>query len=316
MNIFSISRSRRGAAAVLLATVALLPTGCTILTKSQREAVADFSKAASNYGTLPGEPIRAYGQATRFDRLLNVSARDFQVEAARVNAWDEIGKALQANARFGEAAKQADAALDVLDDYVAVLGLLASDEFTTALEKSAKDLGSSVDKGIKAYNKNFLPAGQKELALVGSTVAAAVRGAGGIYLRYRQAKLLRACVLAGNEVVERLTADIVTLMRGKMIPYLTEANARLGDDFKNAARQARDLPLSTIQEVAAQVERTGNAQKLAEAAAKSAESLAKAHQELAKELTSRKKLKDRIEQIQVLADEIKAAQKLKKSLEK
>ena len=105
-------------------------------------------------------------------------------------------------------------------------------------------------------------------------------------------------------------------MRDKVKPYLTQANERLGDDFKNAARQAKDLPLGTIQEVALNVERSENAFQLAEAAAKASESLAASHKKLAAELTSRKSIKDRIQEIQVLADEIKAAQKLQKTLSK
>jgi hypothetical protein len=301
----------------LLLPLAALQPGCAVLTKSQRAEVAAFAKVASNYGTLPGEPIRSYGQATRFDRLLNVSARDFQSESARTNAWAEIARAIETDRKFDEAARQADAALDVLDQYVEILILLSSDQFTDALDKSARELGASLDKGIKTYNQTFLlPAGRKEMALVGATVAAAGRGAGGIYLRHRQAKLLKNAVITADPMVTVLSHDIATLMRNKVKPYLTQAGERLGDDFKNAARQARDLPLATIQEVALQVERTQNAFKLAEAAAQAAESLAASHKTLAAELTARKSIKDRIQEIQALADEIKAAQKLQKDLKR
>lgn len=294
-----------------------LQPGCAVITKSQRAEVAAFARVASNYGTLPGEPIRSYGHATRFDRLLNVSARDFQSESARTNAWVEIAKAVEMDKKFDEAARQADAALDVLDQYVEILTLLSSDEFTDALDKSAKELGGSVDKGIKTYNKAFLvPKGKKELAPVGATVAAAVRGAGGIYIRFRQARLLKNAVVTADPVVAALSHDIAALMRDKVKPFLTQANERLGDDFKNAARQAKDLPFGTIQEVALQVERSQNAFQLAEAAAKASESLAASHKKLAVELASRRSIKDRIQEIQVLADEIKAAQKLQKSMRK
>ncbi|MSU33756.1 MAG: hypothetical protein EXS36_01315 [Pedosphaera sp.] len=302
--------------ALILSLIGLQPS-CAVITKSQRAEVAAFAKVASNYGTLPGEPIRSYGHATRFDRLLNVSAHDFQSESARTNAWAEIAKAIETDKKFDEAARQADAALDVLDQYVEILTLLSSDEFTDALDKSAKELGASVDKGIKSYNQTFLvPKGQKELAPVGATVAAAVQGAGGIYIRYRQAKLLKNAVVTANPVVAALTHNIAGLMRDKVKPYLTQANERLGDDFKNAARQAKDLPFGTIQEVAFQVERSQNAFQLAEAAAKASESLAASHKKLAAELTSRKSIEDRIQEIQALADEIKAAQKLQKALSK
>lgn len=58
--------------------------GCAVLTKSQVKEVKAFAEVSQKYGTLPGEPIRAYGHIVRTDRILNVSARDFSEEDARI----------------------------------------------------------------------------------------------------------------------------------------------------------------------------------------------------------------------------------------
>ena len=300
--------------ALLLATLPVLAfqTGCAVITKSQKAEVASFAKVAANYGTLPGDSIRVYAEAARFNWLVNVSARNFESETARTDGWTAIGKALEVETSFKAAAGQADAALDILDDYSALLTRLSSDESTAALDKSTRDLGASIDKGIKTYNKTF----GKDLSLIGGTVAAGIQGAGGLFIRFRQARLLKDTVLAADPVVASLSQDISTLMHSKVKGYLTNVNDQLENNFKVAAQRSGHLPLETIQQVARRVESTHAGQALAESAAKAADHLASSHHQLAQIVQKRQSLKQSIEEIQVAADEIKAAQKIRKDLSK
>ena len=60
----------------------LLSTGCAVLTKSQVKEVQAFAVVAKEYGALPGDPIRVYGEAVRSDRILSVATRDFSTDKA------------------------------------------------------------------------------------------------------------------------------------------------------------------------------------------------------------------------------------------
>ena len=123
----------------------LLPTGCSVITPSQKAEVAAFAKVSAQYGTLPGEPIRAYGQSIRFDRLMIVSSRNFESETSRNEAWIQVGKALEMETGFNSVANQADAALGILDDYSSLLTRLSSDQFTSALDPGSRDLGTALE---------------------------------------------------------------------------------------------------------------------------------------------------------------------------
>jgi len=288
----------------------LLQTGCSVITASQKAEVAAFAKVSAQYGTLPGEPIRAYGQAIRFDRLMIVSSRNFESETSRNDAWIHIGKALEMEAGFNSVANQADAALGILDDYSSLLTRLSSDQFTSALDQGTRDLGAALDKGIATYNRTF----GKSLSPVGATLAAGIRGAGGIFVRIQQARLLKEAVLAADPMVTALSLDIRRLMESRIKERLTNAQERLGDDFKTAAQRRGSLPLETIQQVAHQLEANQAALRLADSAAKAAEHLAESHRKLAVLVRKRQSLRQRIEDIQSLAEEIKAARKIRSDL--
>jgi hypothetical protein len=317
MEPLSYPRTKPARVGLLLAgtALAIFLCGCAVLTKSQFTATASFARATTNYTVLPGGAILSYAEVNRFNRLLDVSAGDFQDDTARQRAWTNILKALKVEGDFKAVADHADAALGILDRYSALLTLLSSDVFTDALETDAAALGKSVDADIAAYNANFRQ-GKDDLKPAGSIVAAVVRGGGGIFLRARQARLLRDTVANAAPTIELLTAEVSDLMLVKVKPVLVLAEDRLGDSFQTAAQRSPTLPLSTVTATADTVARIHTAEQLCGAAAKLARRYAAAHGKLAGELTRRKTLKGRIEEIQMLADEIKAAQTLKNSLDK
>jgi hypothetical protein len=247
--------------------------------------------------------------------MLIVSSRNFSDEQAREKAWEEIKKASHVTPAFEEAASQADQALSVLDTYVNLLSTLTSDEFSDSLEKGATELGKSLDKGIKTYNDAFRTPKQKaELKPVGAAVAQAVAGGGGIFIRYRQAQLLKQHVKEADPLVATLMGDVQELVLQVVKPHLERLRERLQADFTTAAQRAEKLPLATVVAIAEAMENLEKASKLCDAAAGSAKRYTQAHAKLAQALSERRHLKQRIEEIQVLADEIKAALKVGRQL--
>lgn len=115
-------------------------------------------------------------------------------------------------------------------------------------------------------------------------------------------------------MVTTLSLDIRHLMESRLKERLTNAEERLGDDFKTAAQRRGSLPLETIQQVAHQLEANQAALRLADSAAKAAEHLAESHRKLAVLIRKRQSIRQRIEDIQSLADEIKAARKIRSDL--
>jgi hypothetical protein len=251
------------------------------------------------------------------DRILNVSARNFSDPDAREAGWKELQKANLFAAAFQSTAKEADAALDVLNKYADLLVTLSSDEFTDSLDATSKSLGKSLDKAVKQYNESFRKPQQKsELGLIGGSVAAVIRGGGGIWIRHRQAKYLKEYVTAAQPVVMDLTAEVQVLMTNKVMTELSELEDRFKEDFKTAAGRLQHLSLETLQTMADTQRKISSARDLCKSAASAAGKFAAAHSKLAENVSRRQNLKSRIEEIMALADEIKKAQKLQKDLSK
>ncbi|MHB8522353.1 MAG: hypothetical protein ACYDH9_16555 [Limisphaerales bacterium] len=295
----------------------VLGGGCAVLTKSQVQEVKAFARAAENYGTLPGQPIRVYASVDRVDRVMIVSARNFSEPDAREKGWEELQKANASSSAFEAIATQTDRALDILNTYAELLITLTSDQFTDSLETGAKALGTSLDQAITRYNEGVRqPKGASPLGLIGGTVAAVVRGGVGVGIRHRQARYLKAYVTAAQPVMGDLTADVRTLMTNEVLTAVNELESRFKDDFKTAAGRRQTMSLDTLESVADAQEQIRRARELCHSAATAAGKFSAAHARLAQDLSHRKTLESHIAEIEALADEIKQAKKLRSELGK
>jgi hypothetical protein len=296
--------------AVLLAIMLL--SGCAVLTPSQVKEVERFAQATQGYGALPGAVISMYGEGAEENRLLAVTGYTFRPgDKTADQALQDMKSARQRRQEFAAAAKRADEALEILNIYAAALTILTSDDFTTSLDESATAVGKSLDRAIGAYNDSY----QKDFSLIGSAAAQIVRGAGGIYLRYKQTVLLKEYVGLADPLIEALTRDVEDIIRDKVSPHLKDLTARVEREFINSANHQGRLDLSTVVRINQIFYRLEGAESLADAAISSAKRYGDAHRALKEALGKKQDLKGVIEQTTVLADEVKAARKLKKKFE-
>jgi len=287
--------------AALLAITLL--SGCAVLNPSQVKEVGRFAEATQGYGTLPGAVISVYGEVAEENRLLAVTAAAW--------ALKDMKSARQRHREFNEAANQADEALEILNLYASALTILTSDDFNTSLDESATAVGKSLDKAIAAYNDSY----QKDFSLIGSAAAQIVRGAGGVYLRYKQTVLLKEYVGLADPLIGALTKDVEDMIQDKISPNLKNLMTRVEREFINSANHHGRLDLGTVVRINQIFYRLEGAESLAEAAVSSAKRYREAHRALKEALSKKQDLKGVIEQITVLADEVKAARKLKKNFE-
>lgn len=296
--------------------MSLLGSGCAVLTKSQVAEVKSFAAVAHNYGTLPGEPIRLYAAASRYSRLVTAASSYLTNDIGRDRAWDRLTKANAAEKDFTEIANQADATLDVITQYADVLLQLTSDDYANALDAAAASGGKALDKAITAYNEAFNKSGGKKLGLVGSTVAGVIRGAGGVGIHAKQAKYLKEYVIQGEPVINAIGHDVSLLATNKMLPHLDALEKQLRDDFFAAGNRFELLDPLVFQETADTVRNIGAARELCRLAASAASKMSAAHAKLRERVSRRHELKDYIEEIQALADDIIKADKVRRSLKK
>jgi len=296
---------------VLLLLIMLI-SGCAVLTPSQVKEVGRLAEATQGYGALPGAVISMYGEVAEENRLLAVTGYTFRAgDETAGQALEDMKSARQRHREFTTAAAQANEALEILNLYASALTILTSDSFTASLDESATAVGKSLDKAITAYNDSY----QKDFSLIGSVAAQVVRGAGGIYLRYRQTVLLKEYVGLADPLIEALTRDVEEIIRDKVSPHLKNLTVRVEREFINSANHHGRLDLSTVVRINQIFYRLEGAESLADAAVSSAQRYRDAHRALKEALGKKQDLKGLIEQITVLADEVKAARKIKKNFE-
>lgn len=304
---------------VLCLIFTLTASGCAVLTQSQVAEVREFAKATRGYSELPASVIEAYRDVRAGSIMLQTATNTYTKEEDAERAWDDIIHSHKFSEGLTIQADKLRKALSILDTYASLLMSLSSDVFTDEFEKNALQLGKEMDEGIETYNEKF----NKELGSIGAAAAAVIRATGGIYIRHKQAELLKLYVEEADGMINELTADIEIFLD----PFLTKSGNvesilqaelnKLKDLFITEADQSKDnLQLSTIKAVADMIEKVGDAKKLAEICKTSTEKYRLAHAELKHALSKKQTVKERIEEIQSLVGEIKAARKLKKSLEK
>lgn len=302
--------------------------GCSVLTKNQVKEVNKFAVAAKGYTEMPATVITEHARIRKVKQVLKASGA-YKPETA-VKAL-EIGVAQ--DFALVERGKRADAALAVLKDYAELLLMLTSDQFTTDLQAASESLGKSIDRGISQYNKLQ----GDDLSLFGSKVAAAVRGVGGLYIRREQEKALKHALESANQVIPTMMESVQEMMLvyldGNQVKKVEEVLGRrmapsaLGgilsaekveviDLYKNAVqhfsnRQPPSLPML----VADEMEASDTTAELAARAIIAADSFNRAHLKLVEAVKEKRDLAQAIEEIQVLADQVKSAIAVKKKIE-
>ena len=301
----------RATQVVFLAVCFVALTGCAVLTTSQVQEVKRFGDASNAYTQLPGALASSYGALVRDSSLLSLSKDTFSADdpTKADKAWDEIVKAYQVEQTFAADGKQMDGALSVLGEYSKILSQLVSDDYTDALGASTARLGTSLDSLTDAYNK--LKPSSSPLPSVGGDIAEAIRLAGGLYIRHRQAMVLRDTIEKANPLVQGLMEDVQKISANMAADYAAYEATHLETPFKEVADKRGMLPVETMAMVYDDLSRARAGEKLAEEVGKGAVTYAAAHQALFDKTRTRTDLTELIPEIQTFLNEVKAAQDVK-----
>lgn len=295
---------------------------CAVLTPSQVAEVKKFAKASEEYSVVPGSLATSYGILLRNNKLLSLSRHSYGTAAGSgvdtsrsIKSWDEVKNAYRVEHDFNDAGRKLDAALSVLKEYSKVLTLLASDQYTEALGKSAVELGKSIDSATDAYNDKYRSG--DPLAMIGGDIGRIIRGAGGIYIRHRQAEILKETVKKADPVIQALMADVEDLAVNRFKPdFINYENNYLAPTFQSVLNSRHEADPSLLSAVYDDLARTRAGVALSDEVASAARAYARAHRSLVEKTRSKMHLKEAIEEIKVLSKEVSAANTTKIAIEK
>ena len=291
-----------------LSVAILALAGCSILTKSQVAEVSKFAKAANSYTALPGAVLKAEADMWEARELLDVSITTSD------HGWDAITRARSQSDRLYSDAERVDSALGILKIYGEQLTLLVSDKPVTDLDKSAEDLGKSLDGAIALYNKSY----GTTFSSIGGWAAAGISAAGRLYIRHKQQVLLRQYVDQAQPMIEKLNKD-TTRFTDVIIEQIKSQEEDLHSSYKNVAdtfKGAGGIPVSTVQSVRDAYREGQQALKLAPICKKAANDYSAAHAKLRQAISEKRNLTGAIEEIEALEQELEAANKVRENLSK
>lgn len=308
---------------LILILTCVITSGCAVLTRSQVKEVEKFAKASESYSDLPGILAQSYGELLCNSKLLVISRKDFgqfdvngRIDTTEANdAWETVQDAYKDQIDFEAAGKRMDSALSVLKIYSDLLTALVSEDSTDSLSDSTERLSKSLDSATQEYSERYRPA--DPMNKVGGTIAMAVRSAGGLFIRIKQALILKTTLKEADPLIAKLMAEVKQIASEKLKPSLLNyENNYLQNDFKSLANNKKEVSISTVSFVYDNLYKTRQSIILADRVTNAAETYRKAHAALVENTRTRKTLKEAIRQIEAFSAEINAANKVKKKVEK
>jgi len=174
---------------------------CACLTKSQLKEVNAFGTLTKDFSATPGKIFSTYNDVEVQKQLFLTNA--IQNADMHLASIDEFYKNQNKKSKLNA---QADAAMQVLNDYGQKLAHLAADVHSKELDTAALSAGKNLDGLITSYN-TLLPA-HKIPTGIGAFVGQALSATGDIYIQHKQAMAVKEFVIRGDVLVTNIVAAI------------------------------------------------------------------------------------------------------------
>ncbi|MES2063530.1 MAG: hypothetical protein V4456_16500 [Bacteroidota bacterium] len=188
-----------------LALAIMCLSACASLSKSQLNEVNGFGRLTKNFSAYPSKVVSSYNQAHQ------------QIELYRANSLPtpdaHFEAILQAN-RFKQKSDlitpKIDLSLQIINQYAQALIALTADQHVAALDTASTGLGKHIEGLVDQYNaletEHPLPSG------AGGVIGKLVSFGGGVYIRARQAKIVRQLVPEADPVIGILCDRLITFL--------------------------------------------------------------------------------------------------------
>lgn len=301
---------------LLTAITVFIITGCAVLTEKQISAVSQFAKATENYGPVPSNAIKAWAELQIAASAAEVSS--MQSEQAM---WRHIQTSFDTYQKIMDRSERAIKSFEILDQYSKLLLQLTSDNYTESLDAKSKDLGESLDSSIEYYNSRF----GTSIIRFGGDAAGILRAGFGLYIRAKQAEVLRNVVHDADPAIEELTKAIHTTLTAVELGIEKEAETleneirtmlKHAPVIKDETSEKKIIPdLASYIQAFELIQRARSATQIAASAKVSALQYRKTHHQLLENTRNKTDdVQDLVPMITALKKEIDAGIKLRKSL--
>lgn len=210
----------------------VLLSSCASLTKSQVEAVHQFSKTSAGFSAYPSKVMTSLADVyvKRGVYLVN-SLEDFDNMNTSSDADDdtsaensvrqhvaELNKIMESKKKGYANAAQIDITFKIIDKYIQALMLLSAPKHISNVGEQATNLGAGLDSLIGAYNN--IPESKKVTKGIGGLVGNLIMAGGKQWVRAKQANEIKRFVPAADEMIGVMTDNLLGFLRSGKIDSL------------------------------------------------------------------------------------------------
>jgi hypothetical protein len=292
---------------IYIISISLALGGCASLTKTQVEAVNQFAQTTKDFSDFPSKIMNELAEI-RVKRGVYFAN---SLSTPTLHLADLDSTFSQRNFDYSVSSK-VDVTFKIIDKYSQSLLLLSSDKYVSDLEKQAKNFGVGIDSLIKLNNSiadaKKLPSG------IGGAVGQLVTLGGKQYVKNKQAKEIKKFVGLADTLISVMSSNLLEYLTSTRIHELIEGEERgISSNYLSYLRQTQKSSIENDKEYLELKSSIDGVKKLQQKTIEATKNLRAAHKKLLKEITEKKKLKQTIEELQVLYEEIND---LKETVEK
>jgi hypothetical protein len=210
------------------------------------------------------------------------------------------------------ASEKVDITFKIIDKYAQSLTLLSADKYSSDLEEQSEKFGINIDTLIAINNR--LEGTTKIPVGIGASIGQLVVFSGKQYIRIKQAKEIKKFVGMADTLVHVMTNNLLEYLQSSSVNELIEGEEReITRNYLSYLQQSQKATIENEHDYIELKKKIEAVKELQQQTIGATIKLKKAHTKLLENLQQKKKLKDAIEEIQVLYEEIKL---LKESIEK
>jgi hypothetical protein len=290
--------------------------GCHVLTDSQIKNINTFATATKRYASFPGEVLKKRAELHLNTELLEVSqfSTSSDLIEKRINSARENYKAVM------KMSYKFDLSLKLIQQYAGLLSKLSEDSYVENFTRSTEELGENLTGLLKTYNNGVAA---KLPENIGSQISKVVLLAGRRLTKSRQAKELKRFIPLGdvliktttNNLIEVLDSDAFAGSDGVTYPSLKSLLQQEQESFVKSYKNvvfsnSERITYSSVQAYDEALTGFENAELLRQKSVSAAKKLAKAHDRLTRNIQSKKKMKEIIEETQDLISDVQQLNKL------
>jgi hypothetical protein len=291
----------------LIFCIALIFSNCATLTKSQIESVNHFAKSSTNFSDYPSKIMEEMAEI-RIKRGIYY-ANSLSDPKTHIDELDNIFEQWKFD---HNASEKVDITFKIIDKYAQSLTLLSADKYSSDLEEQSEKFGINIDTLIAINNR--LEGTTKIPVGIGASIGQLVVFSGKQYIRIKQAKEIKKFVGMADTLVHVMTNNLLEYLQSSSVNELIEGEEReITRNYLSYLQQSQKATIENEHDYIELKKKIEAVKELQQQTIGATIKLKKAHTKLLENLQKKKKLKDAIEEIQVLYEEIKL---LKESIEK